>query len=259
MNYTVKIQSISGEQEVDVVLNGITVVCGENGSGKSALAHALYKAFHVLDGETDEEEIQDAIYTDAADCFDYSEPRRPSVSRVHLESLCRRDPVIRANNKLLQTLKCILHGEVQVSRYGAGGGIFLRCTDKAKVPWPRMPKGMKAFVILYQLIRNACLTGHTLLIIDKPETYLHPRLIVEYARMIVLLRKRFRTKFFITTHSPDMVSALKHIGAKEEADVQFYLAESQPDGYVYRSLGQDVGPIFKSFNTALDLIEKYGD
>ena len=77
--------------------------------------------------------------------------------------------------------------------------------------------------------------------------------------MIVLLRKRFRTRFFITTHSPDMVSALKHIGAKEGADVQFYLAESQPDGYAYRSLGQDVGPIFKSFNTALDLIEKYGD
>lgn len=103
----------------------------------------------------------------------------------------------------------------------------------------------------------------TLLIIDEPEAHLHPQWIVEYARMIVLLHKEIGVKFFVASHSTDMISAIRCIAAKEEVQdkLNFYLAEDSegtPYEYTYRDLGLDIDPIFKSFNKSLDKIDEYG-
>ena len=123
--------------------------------------------------------------------------------------------------------------------------------------------GIKAFGIIELLLNNGSLTDKTLLIIDEPESNLHPQWIIEYARLIVLLNKQLGVNFFIASHNPDMVSALKYISAKEgKADsLNFYLAEkadSKHHLYNYRHLGTDIDPIFASFNIALDRINQYG-
>lgn len=123
--------------------------------------------------------------------------------------------------------------------------------------------GVKSFSILQLMLRNGFLTPNTLLIIDEPEAHLHPQWIVEYARLIVLLNKEVGVKFFITSHNPDMISALKYISEKEGVDrsLIFYLAEQtdpKKDLYIYKDLGTDINPIFKSFNIALDRINLYG-
>jgi len=123
--------------------------------------------------------------------------------------------------------------------------------------------GIKAFGIIELLLNNGSLTDKTLLIIDEPESNLHPQWIIEYARLIVLLNKQLGVKFFIASHNPDMVSALKYISIKEgtEADLSFYLAKRSKDNphlYNYENLGTNIDPIFESFNIALDRINRYG-
>ena len=123
--------------------------------------------------------------------------------------------------------------------------------------------GIKSFSILQLLLKNGFLQKDTLLIIDEPEAHLHPQWIVEYSRMIVLLHKEIGVKFFVASHSTDMISAIRYIAAKEEVQdkLNFYLAEDSegtPYEYTYRDLGLDIDPIFKSFNKSLDKIDEYG-
>lgn len=122
--------------------------------------------------------------------------------------------------------------------------------------------GIKAFSILQMLLKNGLLTDKTLLIIDEPESNLHPQWIIEYARIIVLLNREIGVKFFLATHNPDMVSAIRYISEKENIlnKINFYLAEKSSDAfeYNYKFLDKEIDPIFESFNIAIDKINRYG-
>lgn len=122
--------------------------------------------------------------------------------------------------------------------------------------------GIKSFSILQILLKNGTITDKTLLILDEPESNLHPQWIIEYARIIVLLNKQLGIKFFLATHNPDMVSAIRYISEKEGIleGVNFYLAEKVKDTfkYNYTFLEKEIDPIFASFNIALERINKYG-
>lgn len=121
--------------------------------------------------------------------------------------------------------------------------------------------GVKSFSILQLLLKNGKINSKTLLIVDEPESHLHPQWIIEYARLLVLINKNIGTKIFIASHNPDMVSALKFISEKQQTagNLNFYLAEKITDfSYNYKSLGVDIEPIFESFNIAIDRINQYG-
>lgn len=121
--------------------------------------------------------------------------------------------------------------------------------------------GMKSLAILNILYVNGYLNHETLLIIDEPEAHLHPQWVFEYAKILVLIAKRLKVRLLLTSHSPDMVSAIQTISAAEEIPgVRFYLAEpDQKNKYCFqfRDVGTNVEPIFKTFNKAIDAIENY--
>lgn len=122
--------------------------------------------------------------------------------------------------------------------------------------------GIRSFAILQILLKNGFLNKYTLLVIDEPEAHLHPQWIIEYARLVVLLNKHVGVKFFIASHNPDMVSAIKYISEKENVhpSLNFYIAKPFEDTqqYNYHHLGIEIDEIFESFNIALDRINQYG-
>ncbi len=123
--------------------------------------------------------------------------------------------------------------------------------------------GVRAFSAIQILLNNGVIDEDTLLIIDEPEAHLHPQWIVEYARLIVRMNTQLGVKFFITSHSTDMISALKYINNKEgiKSSLTFYNAEplqEDPFKFDYRNLERDIEPIFESFNKSFDKIEQYG-
>ena len=123
--------------------------------------------------------------------------------------------------------------------------------------------GVQAFAFLQLLLKNGLINDRSLIIIDEPEAHLHPQWIVEYAKVLVELNKKTKARFFIATHSTDMVSALRYISEKEETldHLSYYRAvPSDADAYTYdyQDMGTDIEPIFESFNKSYELIEKYG-
>lgn len=123
--------------------------------------------------------------------------------------------------------------------------------------------GVQAFAFLQLLLKKGLINDRSLIIIDEPEAHLHPQWIVEYAKVLVELNKKTKARFFIATHSTDMVSALRYISEKEETldHLSFYRAvPSDADAYTYdyQDMGTDIEPIFESFNKSYELIEKYG-
>ncbi|MCM1066642.1 MAG: ATP-binding protein [Muribaculaceae bacterium] len=123
--------------------------------------------------------------------------------------------------------------------------------------------GIISFSYILQLLSNGWIDGETLLIIDEPESHLHPQWIVDYARVLVLLCKVLGTKVLISSHNPDMVSAIETIASREEIidKTNFYLAEKDSDGsprYTFQDLGNNIERIFDSFNIAIDRIALFG-
>ncbi|MCL2649443.1 MAG: ATP-binding protein [Candidatus Azobacteroides sp.] len=157
--------------------------------------------------------------------------------------------------------KNILKGEIKFQK-----GTFNRFTykrdDGEEFNLRDCATGVKSFAMLQLLLNNGSLTHKTLLILDEPEAHLHPQWIIEYARLLVLLNKEIGVKFFIASHSPDMVSALKYISEKEKKDknLNFYIAKKgkKPFQYKYKHLGTDIGEIFDSYNISYEKLDKYG-
>lgn len=177
--------------------------------------------------------------------------KKQSAGRVVSPSI---DQLIRTN---------IMQGETKYVEDLLGGTFTFTNNSGATYNLQDCATGLKAFSILQLMLRNGFLTPNTLLIIDEPEVHLHPQWIVEYARLIVLLNKEIGVNFFIASHNPDMVSAIKYISEKEGTTnkLNFYLAEEDETDkgrYTYKALGTDIEPIFKSFNIALDKINEYG-
>ncbi len=170
-----------------------------------------------------------------------------------------------SNNNPFATVisKQIIMGDVVIDEgiYSADDFKFKR-SDGAMFNLLDVATGIKSFSILQLLLKNGTLTDKTLLIIDEPESNLHPQWIIEYARIIVLLNKQLGVKFFLATHNPDMVSAIRYISEKENTldKVNFYLAEKSEERfkYDYRFLDKEIDPIFGSFNIAIERINKYG-
>jgi len=158
-------------------------------------------------------------------------------------------------------IKNTISGELELEK---NAEIFLyKRSDNQTFNLFECATGIKSFSILYLLLNNGHLDKNTLIIIDEPEVHLHPQWIVEYARVIVALHKQLGVKFFIASHSPDMISAIKYISLKEQIadNLNFYLARpSEKDRFkfIYHHLGLDIEPIFEEFNVAIDKIDQYG-
>lgn len=137
--------------------------------------------------------------------------------------------------------------------YHSRQGLDIRLEDVAS--------GFKPLVYLLRLIENGWLTETTLLEIDEPETNLHPQWVVELAHLLVLINKRLGTKILVTSHNPDMVSAIKYISEQEglAESTRFYLAEPLEGSaqYEFKDLGNDIDPVFDSFNQSFSTLEKY--
>lgn len=185
-----------------------------------------------------------------------------------LSTLLNQDEVDGTLNekKLLYRLHCILHGDIKVEKdmFTADSKLCYLREDGLEIELVNAATGIKSFAYLQKLLANGLLNNDTMLLIDEPEAHLHPQWIVEFAKILVLLNKDLGVKVMITSHNPDMVAAIQKIAKKENLleRTHFYLAEkSQNDAfrYYYHDLGNNIGPIFESFNIALTRIEEYGD
>ena len=140
--------------------------------------------------------------------------------------------------------------------------LFFERTDNVRFLLRDAATGIKGLSIIQRLAEKRAFDDKTLLILDEPESHLHPQWIVEYARILVLMQKELGVKLLIASHSPDMIDALQTFSqsAGIETRTNFYLAEETSPAsfsYEYRLLGNSIAKIFKAFNVAASRIANY--
>ncbi len=203
--------------------------------------------------------IQRAIYIDTPmmlglDGFDFPENWDDLNEELKKPAIENYEGIIK------QTIRDeILHGEAEYDEDTLDDAILFKRDDGKVFDLLDCATGLKTFSIIQLLLKNGLLKKDTLLIVDEPEAHLHPQWIVEYARLILLLHKELGVKFFIASHSTDMVGALKEIAPiVDVSDLNFYVAEEASDlCFNYRALGDDVEPIFASFNKSYEKLDYY--
>jgi len=102
-----------------------------------------------------------------------------------------------------------------------------------KYPSNNTASGIKSFGIIQLLLLAEILNNRSLLIIDEPETHLHPKWQVEYAKVICLLVKH-KIPVLLTSHSPYFIEATRYYSEKYgiEQFTNYYLAERNDNGLV---------------------------
>jgi len=119
--------------------------------------------------------------------------------------------------------------------------------------------GIKSFGIIQLLLLSEILNNRSLLIIDEPETHLHPKWQVEYAKIICLLVK-YEIPVLLTSHSPYLIQAIRHYSEKYDIEkfVNYYLAERNDNGLVnVEQVNNDLNRVFLKLSQPLqDLVWK---
>lgn len=112
---------------------------------------------------------------------------------------------------------------------------FFYVSDGARLSVNNLAAGSKMFFIIKKLIMNGLLDDGTVLVLDEPESHLHPEWINKIAELLVVLVKNIKVNILLTTHSPNLLLALsvysKEYGVFDKTSL--YLAEMGKDGKSY--------------------------
>ena len=112
--------------------------------------------------------------------------------------------------------------------------------------------------VLEQLISDGKIQHNGFLVIDEPETHLHPSRQLEAAEAIVMMRKQFGLHVLLTTNSPYFLYAMEVYSAYHKIADQcfYYLAVSKDGGIEFENVNGNIDKIYKEF---LDPIQKLED
>ena len=113
-----------------------------------------------------------------------------------------------------------------------GSNGFFYVTNGAKLSVNNLATGSKMFFIIKKLLLNGLLNDGTVLVLDEPESHLHPDWINKFAEMLVVLVENINVNVLLTTHSPNLLLALSVYTKQYEMfhKTNFYLAEIGNDG-----------------------------
>lgn len=211
--------------------------------------------------------IAQVIYIDTPMPFELSDIKNNIfLKRLYDRMTVPSKALVPAQKKLLQRISLILSGQIALRKnlFEDDKLYYERKDGKLSLPLDKLATGMKTFAYLFQLLKNGCLNDKTVLMVDEPEVHLHPQWVVQYTHIVVLLHKMLGVKIVLASHNPDFVAAIHAISKKEKvADkTNFYLSKKIDDSsyeYEFEPLGNNINPIFESFNLALTRIQQYGD
>lgn len=144
-----------------------------------------------------------------------------AVSKTLSETIYREREI----EEILVKINRIVPGKVSRNIYQEDG---------MKVKVGNLATGSKIFSIIKNILTDGDITDKTLLILDEPESHLHPKWINQLAEIIVLLVKECNITVLLTTHSPNFLLAIDALMRKYEIreKCHFYQTEREEDNRI---------------------------
>ena len=130
-------------------------------------------------------------------------------------------------------------------------------TDK-KIDIRNLSSGLKAFALIKILMTNGMLKEHDVLIIDEPETHLHPQWQLKFSQILVLLHKQMNLTILLNSHSPYFIQAVSVYANKYGIDddkCRFYLAENEEGNSHFTDVTQNKEPLYAKLARPFQILE----
>ncbi|MCU0081859.1 ATP-binding protein [Streptococcus danieliae] len=162
-------------------------------------------------------------------------------------------PDIKIQEELLLDINQIIEGSVERSNENI---VYTR--NHQQFSLKNTATGIKIFGVLQLLLRNYQMTSDLFLIIDEPETNLHPVWQVKLAEIIVLLNKRLGTRFMINSHSSNFIEGIKLYSELYDCEhqVEFYLINPlEKKNHSVRKVTTNIQLAYNQLNGSLDLLD----
>ncbi len=156
---------------------------------------------------------------------------------------------------ILRQIRQLIHGDFYFDKT-LKDFIFKRGSDQEPIMSYRSvntASGLKSFGILQLLLESQFLDERSLLIIDEPETHLHPEWQLEYAKLIVMLAEN-NIPVLLSSHSPYMIQALKVFTENSliKNKANYYLAALTKDNLTeIIDVTDDLNQIFQTLSKPL--------
>ena len=169
---------------------------------------------------------------------------RRDMSFVQAERL---EPIIDELNKIVS----VIHGEIGMKESSL---VFkdLDVPGNNDVSLRNIASGVKSIAVIIRGFRNDTIHRGDILIIDEPESNLHPEWQLSFAKFLVLLHARLDMRILLNTHSPYFLKAIQiYSDTLEQGDKCTFYNMTSADGRQYKAeclTGERIQEIFKSMS-----------
>ena len=169
---------------------------------------------------------------------------RRDMSLVQAERL---EPIIDELNKIVS----VIHGEIGMKESSL---VFkdLDVPGNNDVSLRNIASGVKSIAVIIRGFRNDTIHPGDILIVDEPESNLHPEWQLSFAKFLVLLHVRLDMRILLNTHSPYFLKAIQiYSDTLEHGDKCAFYNMTSVDGRQYKAeclTGGRIQEIFKSMS-----------
>lgn len=163
------------------------------------------------------------------------------------------------SESILQNISSIISGKLIMTQENE---CYYRETEiSPSISVNNLSAGIKIFVILKTLLQNNQITSNTVLILDEPETHLHPKLQVTLAELIILFQKFIGLKILLNTHSPYFLEAIEVFSAKYGlySDIKYYLSRNDGNISFITDTTHNIDAIYSLLAIPINKLEEEAD
>lgn len=252
-----KIRDFGVIDDSKININKINVIGGVNSSGKTIVSKLLYCYLKSINGH-DLNELMN------------SEDINPSQSNIevniesfsdvfYLESISMLDLI---DLKFMKSdhIKHIIHC-LEVDNSNVSNEIITKIKDIIKTDCSNLSSaGIKQIGVIQILLENGSLKENSFLIIDEPESNLHPDWQIKFAEILVMLTKELDITLYLNSYSPIFIEAISLYAQYYDLldKTSFYLTKKQENGkYNFKKISpKNMGEIYENLTKPYDMLDK---
>ena len=240
----------------EIEISKINVVGGVNSSGKSIISKLLYcylkstKDDESLDFLMDSEGLANLKDSDISFNSDVKIPEVFYIDNISILDLKNLD-ILRVDHII--HIKDALENEDYSSKPSRIKDILKNdCSDLSAA-------GIKQIGILEILLQNGSLKENSFLIIDEPESNLHPEWQIKFAQILVSLVKELDIYIYLNSHSPMFIEAMslysQYYGLLDETS--FYMTQENAGKYDFKKINpKDMGEVYENLTKPYDELDR---